>query len=358
VLKFSLGNPNQLLYFHGRTQLRLPSLTANNEPLAATFMRLFTLIIFTILILGNGLNAQAPSNKAKDYLDKVITLIETNYYFIDSIDFVSVKSKAYTLINNAKKRADTYNAIDTILNSLYEKHNFFLRPLLVKKLNEIEPLIYPSGKIIDNQIGYIKVPHMFGNFDLIQSWSDSLRNIYEGLKNPNIKGWIVDLRGNKGGAMGPMINGLYPFFGDTTIFSLKYRNGSTSTYKFLNGYFTETKNSLESRLMTYKNGDINKNKIAVLIDNNVGSSGEITTIALKGLTNTKFFGIPTAGVPTSVRSYTLSDKAFIGFVTGVHFDSNGKEYKTSINPDVFVKQNKESINDQTIKKATEWLLEK
>ena len=35
TLKFSLGNPNQLLYFHGRTQLRLPSLDANNDPLAA-----------------------------------------------------------------------------------------------------------------------------------------------------------------------------------------------------------------------------------------------------------------------------------------------------------------------------------
>jgi hypothetical protein len=65
-------------------------------------MRLFTFIIFTILILGNGLYAQTPSKKAKDYLDKVITLIETNYYFIDSIDFISVKSKAYTLIHNAK----------------------------------------------------------------------------------------------------------------------------------------------------------------------------------------------------------------------------------------------------------------
>jgi hypothetical protein len=36
-LKFSLGNPNQLLYFHGRTQHQMPSLTANNEPLVAMF---------------------------------------------------------------------------------------------------------------------------------------------------------------------------------------------------------------------------------------------------------------------------------------------------------------------------------
>jgi len=323
-------------------------------------MRHFILLILTILILGIGLSAQTPSKKAKEYLDKVITLIETNYYFIDSIDFVSVKNKAYALISNAKKGADTYNAIDTILKSLYERHNFFLRPQIMKKLDEIAPLIYPTGKIINNQIAYIKIPHMLGHIEYIQSWSDSLRNIYDGLQNPNIKGWIIDLRGNNGGAMGPMITGLYPFFGDTTIFTLKHRNGSTSIYKFLNGYFTETKNSFDYGLMTYKKGlfNINKNKIAVLIDNKVGSSGEITAIALRGLTNTKFFGVPTGGVPTSTRSYTLSDKAFIGFVEGVHFDRNGKEYTSSINPDVFVKQNKESIKDETIQKAKEWLLEK
>ncbi len=323
-------------------------------------MRHFIVLISTILILGRGLHAQTPSKKAKEYLDKVITLIETNYYFIDSVDFVSVKNKAYTLISNAKKRADTYNAIDTILKSLFERHNFFVRPQIMKKLDETEALIYPTGKIIDNQIGHIKIPQMLGHFKYIQSCSDSLRNIYDRLQNPSIKGWIIDLRGNGGGAMGPMITGLYPFFGDTTIFSLKFRNGSTSIYKFLNGYFTETRNNVDYSLMTFKKElvSINKNKIAVLIDNNVGSSGEITAIALKGLINAKFFGAPTAGVPTSVLSYFLPDKAFIGIVSGVYFDRNGKGYKTSINPDVFVKQNRGSVNDETIQKATEWLLEK
>jgi len=305
-----------------------------------------------------GLYAQTPSKKAKKYLDKVISLIETNYYFIDSIDFASVKRKAYTLISNAKKKADTYNAIDTILKNLYERHNFFLRPQLMKNFDAYQPLIYPDGKIINNEIGYIKIPPMLGHFNYIQTWSDSLRNIYDRLNNLSIKGWIIDLRGNNGGAMGPMITGLYPFFGDTTIFSLKHRNGSTSIYKFQNGYFTETKNNLDYGLMTYKKGNINRNKIAVLIDNKVGSSGEITAIALKGLPNTRFFGVPTSGVPTSTRSYTLSDKAFIGFAEGVHFDRNGKEYKSSIKPDVYVRQTNESTNDETIQKATEWLLVK
>ncbi len=201
---------------------------------------------------------------------------------------------------------------------------------------------------------------MLGHFELIQTWSASLRNIYDSIYNPNIKSWIIDLRGNRGGAMGPMITGLYPFFGDTIIFSLKHNNGSISIYKFSNGYFTETRNNFDIGLMPYEKGNIisNKTKLAVLIDNQVGSAGEITAIALKGLANTKFFGVSTSGVPTSIRTYRLSDKALIGLVEGIHFDRNGIEYKSSIIPDVFVKQNKESLQDETLQKATEWLLKK
>ncbi len=96
-------------------------------------MRHYLFFIFTFLFLDKCLYAQTPSNKAKKYLDKVISLIETNYYFIDSIDFVSIKNKAYSSISNAKKSADTYSSIDTILKNLYERHSFFLRPEIIKK---------------------------------------------------------------------------------------------------------------------------------------------------------------------------------------------------------------------------------
>lgn len=272
----------------------------------------------------------------------------------------AIKSKAYSLITNAKKREDTYDAIDTILSNLYERHNFFLRPQIMKNLDTYEPLIYPSGRVINNEIGYIKIPPIIGHFDYIQAWSDSLRSIYDDIQNPKIKGWIIDLRGNKGGALGPMVAGLYPFFGDTTLLSLKHRSGSISTFKFSNGYFIETKNGYDNALMTYKKGtfNLNKNKVAVLIDNKVGSSGEITAIALKGLINNKFFGTPTGGAPTSTWSFRLPDKALLGFVEGVHFDRYGREYKSSIYPDVFVKTNITSKTDETIQKAVEWILEK
>lgn len=289
-------------------------------------MRHFPLLILSFLLLADGLHSQTPPKKEKEYLDRVISLIEANYYFIDSIDFLAVKSKAISLMSFAKKRADTYSVIDTILRNLYEGHHFFLRPQVMKKLDQYEPLVYPTGRLIDDQTGYIKIPPMLGHFTSIQAWSDSLRNIYDELQNPDIKGWIIDLRGNKGGAMGPMITGLYPFFGDTAVLSLKHKSGGISVYSFKNGYFTETKNGVEYGLLTYKKGPANfyKNKIAVLIDDHVGSSGEITAIALRGLNNTRFFGAPTGGVPTSTWSYRLSDKAYIGFVEGVHFDRNGK----------------------------------
>src|SRR6185436_13173228 len=102
------------------------------------------------------------------------------------------KNKAYSLISNAKKRSDTYNAIDTILKNLYEGHHFFLLPQIMKRLDEYEPLTYPTGRVISDEIGYIKIPPMLGHFKLIQAWSDSLRNIYDRINHSNIKGWIID----------------------------------------------------------------------------------------------------------------------------------------------------------------------
>lgn len=323
-------------------------------------MRNYFIFFFLFLTTGNNIYAQQPSKKAKEYFDKVISLVETNYYFIDSIDFAAIKSRGYSLISNARRREDTYDAIDTVLDHLYDHHHFFFRPQVMKNLDNYEQLIYPSGRIVDKEVGYIKIPPMIGHFESIQAWSDSLRRIYDKMQSPAIKGWIIDLRGDKGGALGPMIAGLYPFFGDTTVFSLKHSSGIISTFKFLNGYFTETKNGVDYGLLTYRQGNsvLNKKKVAVLIDNRVGSSGEITAIALKGLTNTRFFGTPTAGIPTSTWSHRLPDKALLGFVEGVHFDIWGRDYKRSIAPDVLVNSGVSGDTDEVIQKAIEWLLGK
>ena len=155
-----------------------------------------------------------------------------------------------------------------------------------------------------------------------------------------------------------MLTGLYSFWGDTTILTFEQRNVGNGKLKFANGFLTETleeKNVMQ--FMSYKklNNGVEKKKVAVLIDNKVASSGEILTIALSNRENTKLFGTQTAGIPTIIRNWTLSDGAYVGIVTGVFFDNMNKPYLHAIKPDVQV-DNKDS--NEAINKAIEWINEK
>jgi C-terminal processing protease CtpA/Prc len=122
-----------------------------------------TLILISILTFAIFSNAQAPSKKAKKYIDKVLTTIENNYFYIDSINIGLLKEKCYALISNAKTAKDTYPAIDTLLKNLFDHHHIFLKPEQFNKITYFEPLVFPSVELLDKSIGYIKIPSIIGH---------------------------------------------------------------------------------------------------------------------------------------------------------------------------------------------------
>lgn len=87
----------------------------------------------------------------------------------------------------------------------------------------------------------------------------------------------------------------------------------------------------------------------------MASSGEILTIALSNRENTKLFGTPTAGIPTIVRSWPLSDGALLGIVTGAFLDKLNNPYIHSIKPNLQVNN---INNNEVIDKAIDWINEK
>ena len=87
----------------------------------------------------------------------------------------------------------------------------------------------------------------------------------------------------------------------------------------------------------------------------MASSGEILAIALSNRENTKLFGTETAGIPTIVRNWQLSDGAFLGIVTGAFLDKHNNPYIHSIKPDIQVDDIK---SNEAIDKAIVWINEK
>ncbi len=180
-----------------------------------------------------------------------------------------------------------------------------------------------------------------------EKYINSVREKMAQQDKKNLKGWIVDLRGNFGGDMVPMLVAVGPILGEGVLGYFFYPDSSFYTWNYRkNGYFLydENGNWWERSTDSYPLKSPNP-YVAILTDHVTASSGEAVAIAFKGRNKTKSFGTPTFGVLTSNRVHTLSDGSRINLTESVFADRNKTKYGLflfSVYPDVKsvrVKQN-------------------
>jgi len=214
----------------------------------------------------------------------------------------------------------------------------------------------PSGKMLNDGIAYLRVPELSSTSDtLLEQFASELQNIIRDLDKANgVKGWIVDLRGNAGGSgFFAIIAGLGPLLGDDTLgaftgaqLSWSYQNGKT-----LLG--TRTKVNVKN-FYTLKNP---VNPVAVLINRNTASGGELAAISFSGKSNVKFFGQATAGYVIAIQPIPLPDGAILNITSSYIVDRNGKRFLDKIQPDEYAVSSKEK-GDAEKEAAIKWILGK
>ncbi|MFL5807899.1 MAG: S41 family peptidase, partial [Flavisolibacter sp.] len=164
----------------------------------------------------------------------------------------------------------------------------------------------------------------------------------------NIEGWVVDLRGDRGGNGHPMVKGLSALIGEGVY-------AYASFHKKVIPMSTLADQGSAIKLESPYRVKNPSNKIAVLIDSNTGSSGELTAIAFKTLPNVKFFGQPSAGYTTANSTIKLSDGSILFLAIGYMTDRNMNKYIPNIVPDVITSAIMEYSTDPTIAAAKSWL---
>jgi C-terminal processing protease CtpA/Prc len=165
---------------------------------------------------------------------------------------------------------------------------------------------------------------------------------------PGLIGWIVDLRGNGGGNMWPMIAGVGPVLGEGIIgwivynnreYEREYRDGGALS---LNEAFAQVANpyTLLKPLP----------RVAVLTDGLVNSAGEAIAVYFKGRPETRSFGTPTCGHHHLLQGFVLSDRSTLSLTTAQHADRTKRLYGGPIAPD-------ETIGnpEQVVERAIAWL---
>ncbi|MFN9320723.1 MAG: S41 family peptidase [Chitinophagales bacterium] len=282
------------------------------------------------------------------FTNEVLDIIERHSIFSDSIDW-PIFRKEMDFLTSAHYQDTGYLVMRRILNELQkygDNHSFWRSRKRAKDLNQkLMDLRSPKLVELKKGIGHLTIPSYTnrGVLDLFLYIDSALSQIEEMDNVGKLKGWIIDLRGNSGGNMYPMISSILPFIQEDSLGYFLTRKDKTAWIKIF------LKPSLVTqRIKKYKCKNLNA-KIAVLIDNKTASAAEMTAISLIGLPNVKLFGQTSAGKTTGNRIFNLSNGSMIALSTSWAIDRKGKIYFGPIIPDVI------TSTEETLVKAIDWI---
>ena len=276
------------------------------------------------------------SAEASAYLEEALDIMQTNSLHRHTIDWETLRQKAFNMAKHAQTPADTYPAIRYALNMLGDRHSFFATPEVIAEWEgaTVNDFPAPRGKLLLDKLGFIAIEG-YGGVDPEQDskYATLVQQLIRELDAQNPCGWIVDLRENTGGNMWPMLAGLGPLLGEGEAGAFVDPDGEKEIWSYRDGQ------ALAGELVQSEvNGPAYELKsasppVAVLTGIQTASSGEAMVVSFRGRPNTRSFGLYTAGLSTGNAGFDLSDGAML-ILTGVVFaDRTGQTYGDRIHPD-------------------------
>lgn len=310
------------------------------------------LVAVQVACLGDPLPPGPEAEIARAYLAVVVNLMEAGSINRAAIDWTAFRSRVTGEGASARRISDTYLAIQTALTLLDDKHSYFRTPggnFFVGR----DPLVC-SGSLggrpndLPPDIGWVRVGAYGGSSASSASYTGLIQTMMMLSDTTEVVGWVVDLRGNAGGNMWPMLVALWPFLQGTAghfvdpdevwsrweLVGEEVRlNGETMAI-VADGYGPRGTDG----------------RVAVLVDGGVASAGEGIVVAFHGRPNTRTFGTTTCGQSTAITLIPLSDGGALGLTTATMADRDSVRFGGPITPD-------ETITglDAQIIRAIEWI---
>lgn len=142
-----------------------------------------------------------------------------------------------------------------------------------------------------------------------------------------VKGVCIDLRGNHGGNMYPMIAAVHRFLPDDIFLKFKMRRRFRSVMPINKEFVTKIVGiDIEPRINC---------PIAILTDEETASSGEAVLLCFRGLDNVRSFGSPTAGYASANESIILDNGSILALTVSCDIARTGEIFcDDPIIPDV------------------------
>ncbi|GAA1257332.1 hypothetical protein GCM10009609_20500 [Pseudonocardia aurantiaca] len=142
--------------------------------------------------------------------------------------------------------------------------------------------------------------------------------------------WIVDLRGNGGSTMWPLLAAVAPLLrGDGEIGAFVNRSGVRSPWVLAGGVVSAGGQPLAHGSVGHRDGPV-----AVLTDGATASAGEAVAVAFRGLADVRSYGTATLGFSSGNETVPLPGGAVLAVTTSRFADRTGRVYGGRLEPDV------------------------
>jgi Peptidase family S41 len=329
-------------------------------------MKIRTLAYTFLLIFLVMCNSDEPSSEIVDdgssslspvllrYLSDIVNRMQANSINRYKIDWKDFRSRVYKKAVGAKTISDVFPGVEEALTLLGDNHSsLFWVDGRVSFEGTLKCEAESRGIVnVPADVGYIYVGGFFGsgNKNDAIAFADRIQKEIREQDSIGLRGWIVDLRGNTGGNMWPMLAGVAPILGEGICGYFVDADGNESSWGVLNGSAVSGNFSVTSISNPYTLLSQNP-KVAVLLDNAVSSSGEMIAIAFAGRAKTRSFGYSTCGMSTANTPFVLSDNATLFLTTHNVADRTKKIYGIPINPDVG------PVSESLVEDAVTWIKE-
>jgi len=305
----------------------------------------------------------APSAAVETYIKQAIDIARTNALVRDSIDWPAAQREMLAMAHGMQTPAETYPLFTYLLGLLRQhgdQHSGFRPPAVVQAYQappsaaNAAPIAEPSARYLGEGLAYVTVPG-FGstNSERQVAFASRLQALIHQLDTEfPVKGWVVDLRGNGGGNMYPMLAGLGALTGKGTLgyFVTGRREQPISYSNVLAKVYQNSKGASVPPPLHQPTSPV-----AVLIGPRTASSGEITAMAFIGRPATRLFGQPSAGYTTANSPFRLADGAELNLAVSTEADRTHRVHAGPLVPDEAIPVAPADGADATLDAATAWL---
>jgi carboxyl-terminal processing protease len=275
-----------------------------------------------------------PSPVVRNYLEEVVGILQTNSFNRKTINWVAFKKNVLAKASGANTIEQAYPAVEFAIAALGDNHTQFYgaHPVKGPEIPAAKQLpLYPD-ELVPGDIGYIRIPWVVGSQEKLDAYIANIQAQIKARDKPALKGWLVDLRRNRGGNMWPMLVGVGPVLGEDTLGYFFDANKTKTAWRYDKGKALAG-GVIEAETATYYTLKSANPVVAVLTDTLTASSGEAVAVAFKARKHTRSFGAGTCGVSTSRSRFYLSDGSVILLTTAVFADRRLVRYGHSIAPD-------------------------